>query len=689
MASPKKPKPRSRSRLVPLLLSQVYRYSTRVAYILCLLGVVFPILTPLLLKRSSIDENAMSPATATASGQLADAHAALARMRASSTLSTTSMRTTLLMFARDEIGVTASTQAFRTTNSSDDDDLANVAGVLRSRRADGRDAIALVAAYTDAPGQTKGSGAFAAAALQQALVVLSGERSRWLSRDVAFAFLDARAGAARAAAAWIDAYTGGAWVAAAVPTEPFIAPLPPPCRGGRVVVALAFESLSDTPDAVQVLVEGAHGAVPNADLPFTAQFVFGAMERMPVLAEGERSQHEGPLTAAVIRMIADALGPSAGTEAAAHWHAASTVQAATCRQALRGGVAAPLTEDASDATSSIWPCAMRLASRRACVGIAHATHAPLLAAGIDAITIRAIATRQGGRSAEDSADFMLHFGRSIESCTRSFSNLDERLHHATKVYGMIDSRRYIPTEAVYPPAALLAGALLMMSMGMLRLDKSDKDDTNNDDDDAVDDKPPTVTPHVGGWMANARVVVEAHFASLCVAFVPEYVHRLSATNAEERVALFAWISALIMALLWVLLRARQVASAWKHNAPVSARELPAWEALKVAVLAGGAATLGPLSALAPSVAALLAMPLVPIMLVARPVPFSVLIVIVAACCAAMARSPDVNVDTCAKVLWSHIESARGDPGRSLLWLAMHGCALPSYLLCSSLFITVL
>ena len=185
---------------------------------------------------------------------------------------------------------------------------------------------------------------------------------------------------------------------------------------------------------------------------------------------------------------------------------------------------------------------------------------------------------------------------------------------------------------------------------------------------------------VGGWMANARVVAEVHVAMACVAFVPLHAYRFATARdlgvPPAHAALFAWLGALAAIQMFAAVRARGAAMAWRDGVRAGARPLPAWQALKVASLLSGAMSLGPLSALAPSIAAVFAMPLVPLLLAARPIPRAAIAVLVAA-----ATAPIVSdANGAAEVLWAHVESAYGDPNRSLLWIGGHAAVAPAFAL---------
>ncbi|KXZ44638.1 hypothetical protein GPECTOR_64g132 [Gonium pectorale] len=342
---------------------------------------------------------------------------------------------------------------------------ANVHSLVRSRRGDGLEALAVVTPVAFAPhrpgpdpahdGRNQSAAAAELALMTGAALALylagvgaaGGGGGRWLARDVLWVVPDLACGTEACLAAWVDQYHGRERMRGRQ-RGPAGAPAPPLLRGGVIQQALVLEALAGAGeyDTAELLVVGHEGLLPKLDMFFLLRQLFGymippALWRDDQVTRGSVSLagrlHRALLAPAELlwspeaaRSYVDrlmrglqftwqqAVGLPSGPHAAFKDH---MVDAATVRLVQRGG-----------APASAWPGA------------------------------------RGPAAAADTAPFARSLASASELALRSLNNLVERMHHSPFLYVLTGVDGFVSVERYVGPAAAAAVVLVLQAAWSMR-----------------------------------------------------------------------------------------------------------------------------------------------------------------------------------------------------------------------------
>ncbi|KAJ3174330.1 Glycosyl phosphatidyl inositol protein transamidase complex subunit [Geranomyces variabilis] len=401
---PSTPKEIKRMHARRVVLYHARNALAKLSWIFYPIGIVWLLLLPRdeFHHKAAVDENALLPGQTTKYFSSMDMYAVSSyRQRVNQLAGESRNAADCAAFIENELksfDIDSSTQNFLWATNTGAVSGANAYGVYRAPRGDGTEAIVISAPWTGADGKVNAEGVGYVLAMAKFVTKFS----HW-SKDFVFLVTQPSPIGTRA---WLEAYHGQAPKPdAALQYDPL------QTHSGAIQEALNLE-FGDEGDyaALEILVDGLNGQLPNADL-VTTVVQCAQYESIPV------SLHQSVTP------------ESFETAWARYRHKADTLVEYVKSQAL---------------------------------GLPKGDHALYARYHIESITLRGMKDISGTQYRVSGEQI----GRALESALRSFNNLLERLHHAYWFYIMPTATSYIPMSVYLPPVILLSVTLIFESLAM-------------------------------------------------------------------------------------------------------------------------------------------------------------------------------------------------------------------------------
>ncbi|KAI8916566.1 Gaa1-like protein [Powellomyces hirtus] len=509
--------------------------------------------------KASVDENALLPGQTTKYFSSMDMYAVNSyRLRVNQLASQTRSPAEYAAFIQSELngfGMEASIQNFVLATNQGATIGANSYGISRAARGDGTEAIVISSPWMDDGGKVNADGVGYVLAFAKFVTKFS----HW-SKDFIFLVTHPSPMGTRA---WLEAYHGEQpGPNDALQYDPL------ETHSGAIQEALNLEFGGEGDyAAIEILVDGLNGQLPNADLVTTVV---------------NCAQYEG-IPVALHQAVTPEKFDSNWTR---YLHKADILVEYMKSQAL---------------------------------GLPRSDHALYAKYHIESITLRAIKDIPGAQYRVSGEQI----GRAIESALRSFNNLLERLHHAYWFYIMPTAASYIPISVYIPPVILLSVTLVFQSLVMWWM-SGEPGQTAPARSQRVKDSPyvarspqlssfntrtrPIFLPIVTMFLCHATGAFALYMSPTIL-----YIAQHGDINPLNMAACVLIVTAVIYGFMIPTLQRLM-----EGSGASTATTAPAWMVVKCIACAELGAALIALSTLNPSLSIALAIPSVPAFLLAKP-----------------------------------------------------------------------